>query len=63
MIRKIERVRVSASIEKSLMDYIDQLIEEGTYRSRAHGIEQCIRHVKGAGVKQHIWQEKGMSGH
>ncbi len=44
--RKREVERVTAALDKNLVQWMDQQIEKGTYRSRTHCIEDCIRAKK-----------------
>ncbi len=44
--RKREAERVTAALDKNLVQWMDQQIEKGTYRSRTHCIEDCIRAKK-----------------
>lgn len=43
MRKKRETVRVTAALDKGLVSWLDQEIENGKYRSRTHGIEECIK--------------------
>jgi Arc/MetJ-type ribon-helix-helix transcriptional regulator len=44
--RKREVERVTAALDKNLVQWMDQQIEKGIYRSRTHCIEDCIRAKK-----------------
>ncbi len=41
--RKREVERVTAALDRNLVQWMDQEIEKGVYRSRTHCIEDCIR--------------------
>ena len=44
--RKSDVERVTAALDKNLVQWMDQQIDKGIYRSRTHCIEDCIRAKK-----------------
>ncbi len=47
----INRIRVTAFIKPSLVEWVDSKVEEGRFRSRSHGIEESViimrQHMEG----------------
>jgi len=44
----MEKIKITANIDKDLINWIDRGIEKKKFANRTHGIEYCIKKVKGS---------------
>jgi len=55
----MKRIRVTAYMYSDLVKWIDSLVDEGRFRSRSHGIEESVQHLR-LEIKQKILKKSDL---
>jgi len=42
----MKKKRITAYVNEDFVEWLDTLVDQGTFRSRSHGVEECIRKLK-----------------
>ena len=56
-ISTVVRSKLSVTVKKELVQWIDNLIQRGLFRNRSHVVEEALKHIKKVGIR-HILLEK-----
>ena len=51
------RIRVYATVDEKLVEWMDDLVKRDLFRNRSHIVEQALKHIKREGVKQFLLEK------
>jgi Arc/MetJ-type ribon-helix-helix transcriptional regulator len=53
----LARIRVYATVDEKLVEWMDDLVKRDLFRNRSHIVEQALKHIKREGVKQFLLEK------
>jgi Arc/MetJ-type ribon-helix-helix transcriptional regulator len=53
----LTKIRVYATVDEKLVEWMDDLVRRGLFRNRSHIVEQALKHIKQEGIKQFLLEK------
>jgi Arc/MetJ-type ribon-helix-helix transcriptional regulator len=53
----LAKIRVYATVDEKLVEWMDDLVRRGLFRNRSHIVEMAIKHIKQEGIKQFLLEK------
>jgi Arc/MetJ-type ribon-helix-helix transcriptional regulator len=53
----LAKIRVYATVDEKLVEWMDDLVKRDLFRNRSHIVEQALKHIKREGVKQFLLEK------
>jgi Arc/MetJ-type ribon-helix-helix transcriptional regulator len=48
----LAKIRVYATVDEKLVEWMDDLVKRGVFKNRSHIVEIALKHIKQEGIKR-----------